>query len=73
MKKYFLYPLMALLAGCSTGPYLYPESATGKNAMLDRTCPGPKAAMSFAPPLGRTQLGACTGLCSAAGHIELAG
>ena len=49
MKKYFLYPLMALLAGCSTGPYLYPESTTGKNAVLDRTCPGPKAAMSFAP------------------------
>jgi len=49
MKKYFLYPLMALLAGCSTGPYLYPESATGKNAVLHRTCPGPKAAMSFAP------------------------
>ena len=49
MKKYILYPLMALLAGCSTGPYLYPESTTGKNAVLDRTCPGPKAAMSFAP------------------------
>lgn len=49
MNKYVLYPLVALLAGCSTGPYLYPESATGKNALLERTCPGPKAAMSFAP------------------------
>lgn len=49
MKKYILYPLLALLAGCSTGPYLHPESPLGENALLSRTCPGPKAAMSFAP------------------------
>ena len=49
MKKYILYPLLMLLAGCSTGPYLYPESTVGSNALLSRTCPGPKAAMSYAP------------------------
>lgn len=49
MHKYFLYPLLALLAGCSTGPYLHPESAVGTHAVLERTCPGPKAAMSYAP------------------------
>ena len=49
MKHYILYSLLALLAGCSTGPYLHPESTVGDNALLSRTCPGPKAAMSYAP------------------------
>lgn len=49
MKHYVLYILLALLAGCSTGPYLHPQSTVGTNALLERTCPGPKAAMSFAP------------------------
>jgi hypothetical protein len=49
MTKYILYPLLLLLAGCSTGPYLHPESTLGSNALLSRTCPGPKAAMSYAP------------------------
>lgn len=49
MKKHILYPILILLAGCSTGPYLHPESTMGQNALLERTCPGPKAAMSFAP------------------------
>lgn len=49
MNKYILYPLLALFAGCSTGPYLHPESTVGQNALLARTCPGPKAAMSYAP------------------------
>lgn len=49
MKKHLVYTLLMLLAGCSTGPYLHPESALGENALLDRTCPGPKAAMSVAP------------------------
>ena len=50
MKKHTLYALLVLLAGCSTGPYLHPESAVGQNALLERTCPGPKAAMSYTPP-----------------------
>ena len=49
MKRYVVYPLLALLAGCSTGPYLHPESSLGQSAVLERTCPGPKAAISFAP------------------------
>ncbi len=49
MKKHLIYPLLILLAGCSTGPYLHPESALGQNALLERTCPGPKAAISYAP------------------------
>lgn len=49
MKHYILYSLLALLAGCSTGPYLHPESTVGDNALLSRTCPGPKATMSYAP------------------------
>jgi hypothetical protein len=49
MNKYLLYSLLALVAGCSTGPYLHPDSSIGENALLQRTCPGPKAAMSVAP------------------------
>lgn len=49
MRKHTLCALLILLAGCSTGPYLHPESAVGQNALLERTCPGPEAAMSYAP------------------------
>jgi hypothetical protein len=49
MSKYILYALLTLIAGCSTGPYLHPQSSAGQNAVLERTCPGPKAAISFAP------------------------
>ncbi|WP_431038628.1 hypothetical protein [Pseudomonas yamanorum] len=49
LKRYVFYSLLALLAGCSTGPYLHPESSIGQNAVLYRTCPGPEAAISFAP------------------------
>ncbi|KQQ54525.1 hypothetical protein ASF84_14405 [Pseudomonas sp. Leaf127] len=49
MKPYLLSLSLALLAGCSTGPYLHPDSPVGTNALLSRTCPGPKAAMSYAP------------------------
>lgn len=47
MNKYLLCSLLALVAGCSTGPYLHPESSVGQNALLSRTCPGAHAAMSF--------------------------
>ncbi|WLH82459.1 hypothetical protein [Pseudomonas sp. FP2338] len=47
MNKYLLCSLLALVAGCSTGPYLHPESSVGQNAVLSRTCPGAHAAMSF--------------------------
>lgn len=49
MHKYLLYSLLALVAGCSTGPYLHPDSSIGENTRLQRTCPGPKAAMSVEP------------------------
>ena len=49
MNKYLLCSLLALAAGCSTEPYLHPESPAGQNALLSRTCPGAHAAMSFTP------------------------
>ncbi|MFL1494593.1 hypothetical protein ACMSI6_04725 [Pseudomonas antarctica] len=49
MHTYFLCSFLLLVAGCSTGPYLHPQSSIGQNALLSRTCPGPKAAMSFEP------------------------
>ena len=49
MNKYLLCSLLALAAGCSTEPYLHPESSAGQNALLSRTCPGAHAAMSFTP------------------------
>lgn len=49
MNKYLLCSLLALITGCSTGPYLHPESSVGQNALLSRTCPGAHAAMSFTP------------------------
>ena len=49
MNKYLLCSLLALVAGCSTGPYLHPQSSVGQNALLSRTCPGAHAAISFTP------------------------
>ncbi|MGB3127744.1 MAG: hypothetical protein WBB95_28350 [Pseudomonas sp.] len=49
MNRYVLYSLLALVAGCSTGPYLGPESTIGQNALLSPTCPGAHAALSVAP------------------------
>lgn len=37
MKKYLVYPLLMLLAGCSTGPYLHPESALGQKPIVTVT------------------------------------
>lgn len=49
MNKYILITVLALVTGCSTGPYLHPESRIGQNALLSRTCPGALAAISVAP------------------------
>ncbi|AGI26579.1 hypothetical protein H681_23560 [Pseudomonas sp. ATCC 13867] len=44
-----LLPLFSLLAltGCSTGPYLQPESQSGQPRGIDRTCPGAKQALQY--------------------------
>ncbi|WP_395606901.1 hypothetical protein [Pseudomonas sp. B22129] len=49
MKTYLLIAALALVTGCSTGPYLHPESSIGQNALLSRTCPGAHAAISVMP------------------------
>ncbi len=39
--------LFPLLAACSAGPLLYPDSTAGRQANLTPTCPGPHTAMLF--------------------------
>ncbi len=39
--------LFPLLAACSAGPLMYPESTAGRPTLLYPTCPGPQTAMRF--------------------------
>lgn len=45
--KRLVWPLFPMLAACSAGPLLYPDSTAGRQANLTPTCPGPKTAMLF--------------------------